>query len=188
MKHGIEARRSMPGATVTQDGVEFSVWAPAVLQVDVIIEGRADSIRLVSQPDGLHQATVPGAAAGDRYRFLLDGYGPFPDPYSRFQPEGVHGPSEVIDPGHFNWNDADWHGITMTGMVLYELHVGTFTPEGTFRAAIEQLQELKNLGVTTIELMPVASFPGRWNWGYDGVDLFAPTANYGRPDDLRALG
>jgi maltooligosyltrehalose trehalohydrolase len=187
MMRGIDGRRWMPGATVTREGVEFSVWAPAVSQVDLIIEGRADPIQLASEPDGLHQAAVSGAAAGDRYRFLLDGYGPFPDPYSRFQPDGVHGTSEVIDPGQFKWTDADWPGATMTGMVLYELHIGTFTPEGTFRAAIEQLQELKNLGVTTIELMPVASFPGRWNWGYDGVDLYAPTANYGRPDDLRAL-
>jgi maltooligosyltrehalose trehalohydrolase len=187
MTRGINSRCSMPGATVTRDGVDFSVWAPTVSHVDLIFEGRADPIRLASQPDGLHQASVPGAAAGDRYRFLLDGYGPFPDPYSRFQPDGVHGPSEVIDPDQFKWTDADWRGITMTGMVLYELHVGTFTPQGTYRSAIEQLQELKNLGVTAIELMPVASFPGRWNWGYDGVDLFAPSANYGCADDLRAL-
>src|SRR6478609_5288383 len=126
MTRGINRRRSMPGTTVTRDGVDFSVWAPTVSHVDLILEGRADPIRLACQPDGLHQISVPGAADGDRYRFLLDGYGPFPDPYSRFQPEGVHGPSEVIDPDQFKWTDANWQGITMTGMVLYELHVGTF--------------------------------------------------------------
>ena len=172
---------------LVEDGVEFAVWAPKVSRVDLIIEGRHDPIPLQAKPDGTHQAAVSDAAVGDRYRFLLDGNGPFPDPYSRFQPAGVHGPSEIIDPHQFQWTDSDWPGNTMAGMVIYELHVGTFTPEGTFQGVIGQLQELKNLGITTIELMPVASFPGRRNWGYDGVDFFAPTANYGRPDDLRAL-
>jgi maltooligosyltrehalose trehalohydrolase len=129
---------------------------------------------------------VAGAGAGTRYRFLLDGAEPaFPDPVSRFQPEGPHGPSEVIDPGAFAWSDAEWRGTALRGRVLYEMHVGTFTPAGTWAAAAAELPELARLGVTTIELMPVAEFAGRFGWGYDGVDLFAPTRLYGRPDDFR---
>jgi maltooligosyltrehalose trehalohydrolase len=130
---------------------------------------------------------VPGIGAGVRYRYRLDGGHAFPDPSSRFQPEGVHGPSEVVDPAAFSWTDQEWPGLTMDGLVIYELHVGTYTPAGTFAALIEELPELARLGVTAIEIMPVAAFPGRWNWGYDGVDLFAPSRAYGRPDDFRRL-
>jgi maltooligosyltrehalose trehalohydrolase len=135
----------------------------------------------------MHEGFVPGIGVGARYQFRLDGAGPFPDPASRFQPEGVHGPSEVIDPNTFVWSDDDWPGLTMDGQVFYELHVGTFTPDGTYDGVIGQLDALRELGITTIELMPVATSPGCWNWGYDGVNLFAPTPNYGRPDDLRRL-
>jgi maltooligosyltrehalose trehalohydrolase len=125
--------------------------------------------------------------AGERYRYRVDGQGPFPDPASRFQPEGVHGPSEVVEPSGFAWSDANWGGINLADLVVYELHVGTFTPEGTFGAVTTRLPYLKQLGVTAVELMPVAEFPGERNWGYDGVDLFAPAHVYGRPDDLRQL-
>src|SRR5262249_19641392 len=110
-----------------------------------------------------------------------------PDPASRFQPEDVHGPSEVIDPLAYPWSDGEWAGLPAAALVFYELHVGAFTPVGTFRSVIERLDHLVALGVTAIELMPVADFPGRWGWGYDGVLPFAPDSRYGRPEDLKAL-
>jgi maltooligosyltrehalose trehalohydrolase len=120
------------------------------------------------------------------YRYRL-AHGVFPDPASRFQPEGPHGPSRIVDPGAFRWSDAGWKGVTREGQIIYEMHIGTFTREGTWRAAIEQLPELADLGITLLEVMPVADFVGRYGWGYDGVDLFAPTRLYGEPDDFRAF-
>jgi maltooligosyltrehalose trehalohydrolase len=137
--------------------------------------------------DGTWLLTLQAAAAGTRYRYLVDGRGPFPDPASRFQPEGVHGPSEVIDPGTFPWPDRDWGGRSRDDLVFYELHVGTFTPEGTFAALQRELPRLVELGVNAIELMPIGDFPGQRNWGYDGVSLCAPARCYGRPEELRAL-
>jgi len=177
----------MLGANIEPDGVRFTVWAPKVDRIDVVIEDPAQTVALDPQGDGLHEGFVRGIGAGTRYGYRLDGAGPFPDPVSRFQPDGVHRPSEVIDPSTFVWTDHDWPGLTREGQVYYELHVGTFTPEGTYEGVIGQLEALKELGITAIELMPVATFPGRWNWGYDGVNLYAPTPNYGRPDDLRRL-
>ncbi len=130
---------------------------------------------------------MPELPVGALYRYRLDGEGPFPDPASRFQPQGVHGPSRVVDPGAFAWLDPEWRGVDLGELVVYELHVGTFTPEGTYQAAREKLGYLKDLGVTAVELMPLADFPGGRNWGYDGVDLFAPARAYGEPDDLRRL-
>jgi maltooligosyltrehalose trehalohydrolase len=124
---------------------------------------------------------------GDLYGYRVDGQGPFPDPASRRQPAGVHGPSQIVDPQAFRWSDAAWRGIPRAELVLYELHVGTFTPEGTFAAAADRLADLAGLGITAVQLMPVADFPGRRNWGYDGVDLFTPARCYGTPDDLRGL-
>ena len=140
-----------------------------------------------SHVDGGWTAVVADAAAGDRYAFSTDGGEPRPDPAARFLPDGVHGWAEVVDPRSFKWDDAAWRGIDPRAAIIYELHIGTFTPAGTFRAAIEKLPYLRNLGVTAIEIMPVADFAGRRNWGYDGVALFAPSRAYGRPDDLRAL-
>ncbi len=144
---------------------------------------------LARQDDGTFSGVVPGAAPGTRYRYRLDGGDAFPDPASRFQPEGVHGPSELIDPSAFHWSDGGgaWPGPSLEGLVVYELHVGTFTPAGTFAAAADRLPHLRELGVTAVELMPVADFPGRRNWGYDGVAPFAPARCYGRPEDLRRL-
>ncbi len=130
---------------------------------------------------------VAGVAPGDRYRYCLDGGPLYPDPASRYQPEGVHGPSEVVDPCAFAWSDLDWRGIPLEELILYELHVGTFSACGTFAGVQERLDYLRELGITAIELMPVADFPGRWNWGYDGVCLYAPARAYGHPDDLRRL-
>jgi maltooligosyltrehalose trehalohydrolase len=158
--------------------------------VDLVVESGArigDELALVSQPLGYFELTVEGVGAGDRYRYRVDGAGPFPDPASRAQPDGVHGASAVVDAARFGWTDQAWAGVAPERLVLYELHVGTFTPEGTWRAAIERLPYLRALGVTAIELMPVADFPGTRNWGYDGVALYAPARCYGTPDDLRAL-
>ena len=130
---------------------------------------------------------TPEAGPGTRYRFVLPDGTCVPDPASRYQPEDVHGPSEVIDPRGYGWNDEGWRGRPWEEAILYELHVGTFTKEGTFRAAMERLGELADLGITAIELMPIADFQGRWNWGYDGVLHFAPDSSYGHPDDLKAL-
>ncbi|HVG01904.1 MAG TPA: alpha-amylase family glycosyl hydrolase, partial [Nitrospira sp.] len=119
------------------------------------------------------------------YRYRLDGRHLYPDPCSRYQPNGPHGPSLIVDGRAFTWNDLAWPGVAMRGQVIYEMHIGTFTPEGTFDAAITRLDALKDLGVTTLEVMPVAEFPGRWNWGYDGVGLYAPAHVYGDPNGLK---
>jgi maltooligosyltrehalose trehalohydrolase len=137
------------------------------------------------EPYGYFSATAPDAAPGDLYRYRLDDGLAFPDPASRFQPFGPHGPSQVIDPSLFPWTDDSWTGVSLEGQVIYELHVGTFTPEGTLMSAAQRIPELADVGITVIELMPLAEFPGNFGWGYDGVALFAPTRLYGQPDDLR---
>jgi len=174
------------GATVRDDGVMFRVWAPRCRTVEVVIEGRRP-LELNAQPDGLFEALVPGLAAGVRYQFRLDGQRYRPDPVSRFQPEGVHGPSMTVDPGAFAWTDQMFTGHAAADLVIYELHVGTFTRAGTFEAIVAHLPQLVELGVTALELMPVAEFPGSRNWGYDGVHLFAPQSTYGGPRGLRRL-
>ena len=173
------------GAELTgRDGVHFRVWAPRARVVEVCLED-GPAVPLTADPDGYYAGVVPGATAGTRYRFRLDGGKLLPDPASRFQPEGPHGPSEVVDPTTFAWTDSGWPGVRLPRQVIYEMHVGTFSREGSWDAAARELPELARLGVTVIELMPVADFPGRFGWGYDGVDLFAPTRLYGRPDDFR---
>ncbi len=173
-------------------GVHFRTWAPACSRLSVVIEqGPGASVESVLEPEpgdsGYFSGTVAGAAIGNLYRFRLDGKERLlPDPASRFQPEGPHGPSEVVAGGDaFDWSDKGWRGLELKGQVFYEMHIGTFTPEGTWRAATAHLESLAELGVTAIELMPVADFPGRFGWGYDGVCWFAPTRLYGRPDDFR---
>lgn len=177
------------GANVVEDGVRFRVWAPNARRLEVQLERPGGPTRhpLAPEPDGYHAGTVREARAGDRYRYRLDGGDPFPDPCSRSQPDGPHAASEIVDPRAYQWGDQGWPGLGPDGLVIYELHVGTFTPAGTFDAVIPRLPDLKALGVTAIELMPVAEFPGRWNWGYDGVDLFAPSSAYGGPEGLRRL-
>jgi maltooligosyltrehalose trehalohydrolase len=167
----------------------FRVWAPEARAVSVVIEsGRPGGTwALDPQPGGYFGGRVEGAGPGSRYRYTIDGRGPFADPASRFQPDDVHGPSMVVDAQRFTWSDGAWRGVARDDLVIYELHVGTFSRAGTFRGVVEHLPHLRRLGVTAIELMPVADFPGRWNWGYDGVAIFAPARCYGEPDELRFL-
>jgi maltooligosyltrehalose trehalohydrolase len=187
LAHGlrISAARMDMGATVKLDGVRFRVWAPAAKRVDVDVEADGRSVVLTRAEDGTWAGVVSDARAGSRYRYRLNGGASYPDPYSRLQPEGPHGPSEVVDPDAFEWHDQDWRGLSMPGQTIYQLHVGTFTREGTFDSLIGQLPRLKGLGVTAIEPLPVAEFPGCRNWGYDAVDLFAPSHVYGGPHGLK---
>ncbi|MHB1005304.1 MAG: malto-oligosyltrehalose trehalohydrolase [Chloroflexota bacterium] len=177
------------GAELRGDGVRFRVWAPRARLVAVEIYPPAGPAvyPLERSAGGLHAGLVPGLRAGDLYKFKLDDGNSYPDPCSRFQPQGVHGPSAVVDPESFDWGDGDWQGVGPEGLVIYECHVGAYTPEGTFDGLREQLGELKRLGVNAIQIMPVAEFPGRWNWGYDGVDLYAPSHVYGGPEGLKRL-
>jgi len=181
------ARRFPVGGEVTANGVHFRVWAPGRTKVEVVLErAPSSSIELAAEPGGYFSALAPAARVGDHYRFRLDGEeGLFPDPASRFQPDGPHGPSEVVDPALFSWTDASWRGVGRACQILYEMHIGTFTREGTWAAALAELPALSQLGVTVLEIMPIAEFPGRFGWGYDGVDWFAPTRLYGAPDDVR---
>lgn len=165
--------------------MHFRVWAPKRRTVAVVLADGGGPFGLQREDDGYFSGRVSTAGAGALYRLRLDDGDSIPDPASRFQPSGPHGPSMVVDPSAFRWTDADWHGIEPERRVLYELHVGTFTREGTWPAAMAELGALAELGVTLVEVMPVADFAGRFGWGYDGVNLFAPTHLYGEPDDFR---
>ena len=175
------------GAAIEPGGVRFRLWAPAAAHVHLAIEGRAGTLSLHKREDGYHELLTDQACAGMLYRFVLPSGLHVPDPASRYQPQDLHGPSEVIDPTAFEWRDHGWPGHPWHETVLYELHVGAFTPEGTFQAAIGKLDHLVALGVTTIEVMPVGDFPGGWDWGYDGALLYAPDSTYGRPEDMKAF-
>lgn len=178
------------GALPAATGTRFRVWAPNAQQVEVIIYSENSptaSHTLSAEASGYHSAHIKDIPVGTRYMYRLDGGDPRPDPASRFQPETVHGPSQVVDPLAFTWTDGHWHGLPLEDLIVYELHVGTATSDGTFDSLIERLDELQALGITAIELMPVADFPGDRNWGYDGVDLFAPARAYGGPEGLRRL-
>jgi len=174
------------GASAHGDGATFRVWAPRCEKVDVVVEGRRAEA-MARAADGMYEVTVPDVQPGTRYQYRLDGQRYRPDPASRFQPDGVHGPSAVVDPEAFAWTDRSFRGHPLADLVFYELHVGTFTAAGTFEGAISHLGRLVDLGVTAVELMPIAEFPGSRNWGYDGVHLFAPQSTYGGPTGLRRL-
>jgi maltooligosyltrehalose trehalohydrolase len=181
-------RRAIPiGAEVQPGGgVHFRVWAPRASKVVLSVDGKDITMR--KDADGYAEVFAPSADPGARYGFRLDQDKKlYPDPASRYQPDGVHAPSEVVDPARYRWHDTNWKGPTLARQVIYELHVGTFTPEGTWSGAASKLSHLADLGVTLIEMMPVAAFPGRFGWGYDGVAMFAPVRLYGEPDDLRAF-
>ena len=174
------------GATVREDGILFRVWAPSRRTVDVVVDGRRP-VTMTRQSDGTFEALAPGLTAGARYQYRLDGELHRPDPASRYQPDGVHGPSVAVEAGSFTWTDQGFRGRDLADYVLYELHIGTFSRTGTFEAVIPHLPQLVDLGITAVELMPVAEFPGSRNWGYDGVHLFAPQSTYGGPRGLRRL-
>ncbi len=170
-----------------EGGAHFLVWAPHAARVDVrLLDDPRRTVPLAPGGDGYWAALVEPAARGSRYLYLLDGRLERPDPASRFQPDGVHGPSALVDPT-FDWHDAGWRGLKLRDLVVYELHIGTFSPAGTFQGLIEALDELADLGVTAIELMPVAQFPGSRNWGYDGVYPFAVQDSYGGPGEFKRL-
>jgi maltooligosyltrehalose trehalohydrolase len=186
------------GAALEGGAVRFRLWAPDAHAVELHVRPAAGGQVRISDlapaptpigPNhpGIWEAWTDAAHVTDRYAFVVNGRDPRPDPASRFQPDGVNGWSEIVDPAAFSWTDDHWPGLDPRRAVIYELHVGTFTPEGTFRGTIEKLPYLRDLGITAIELMPLADFAGDRNWGYDGVALFAPSRAYGRPDDLRAL-
>ena len=161
----------------------FRVWAPQAHAVEVVFEGSTAPLALHRESDGYFSGST--SAEVSLYKYRVDGTGPWPDPCSRFQPQGVHGPSLIVDPSAFEWSDAGWRGARLHGQIIYELHIGTFTPAGTLDAAIDKLAYLRELGLTMLEVMPLAQCPGRWNWGYDGVQLFAPNHVYGDHEALK---
>jgi maltooligosyltrehalose trehalohydrolase len=179
------------GADVSDGGVHYRTWAPGQRNVQaVIFDERGEIVRTVglNEETGGYFSTVDSAgSAGDRYKYKFGDSPTWPDPASRWQPDGVHGASAVINPATYRWNDGGWSAPGLTDLIIYELHIGTFTEGGTFRAAIEKLDHVAALGANAIEIMPVADFPGERNWGYDGVMLYAPARCYGTPDDMRAL-
>jgi maltooligosyltrehalose trehalohydrolase len=187
----MKRRHNMPfGAECRGDGsVRFRLWAPAVRQVELCLGDDKSPIHmpLDRSDEGWFELVTDAAWPGTQYQFRIDGAQKVPDPASRFQPRDVHGPSEVIDSDAFDWQDHSWNGRPWEEAVIYELHVGAFTPVGAFAAVRERLDYLADLGITALELMPVADFPGRRNWGYDGVYPFAPDSCYGRPEDLKEL-
>jgi maltooligosyltrehalose trehalohydrolase len=186
----MERKHAMPfGAEVLSDGsVRFRLWAPAAKRVTLCLKnGSRGAYPMLPLQEGWFEWISPEATVGSLYRFQIDDKIEVSDPASRFQPQDVHGPSEVVDPGVFQWSDEDWRGRPWEEAVIYELHVGTFTAEGTFRGIEQKLDYLCSLGVTAVELMPVADFAGTRNWGYDGVLPFAPDSSYGRPEDLKRL-
>lgn len=182
------------GADPIDGSTRFRVWAPDRARVELVLFARDEKgprelrrVPMVKDETGFHSTTVPGVGHGDLYAFSPDGEGPFPDPASRHQPFGVHGPSQVVDVRRFAFRDRAWRGCPIEDLIVWECHVGTATKEGTFRALIGKLEHVRSLGATAIELMPVADFPGDRNWGYDGVSLYAPARCYGTPEDLAAL-
>jgi maltooligosyltrehalose trehalohydrolase len=177
-------RRFPVGAEVTGAGVHFRVWAPRSKRVEVLFEG-GDSVALQAEADGYFSGLAPDARVRSRYRYKLDSGDAAPDPASRFQPEGPHGWSELVDASAFQWTDRNWRGVALPHQVIYEMHIGTFTKPGIWSSAQAELPQLAETGVTVLEIMPVAEFPGRFGWGYDGVQWFAPAHIYGSPDDFR---
>ena len=185
-----EGWRLQLGANIVPgSGVFFRVWAPKAetVSVRILSNNKKRDIRLGKEDQGYFAGLVEGVCRGDRYVYVLDNMDHYPDPASRFQPEGVQGPSEVIDPDEFLWEDEEWESIALRDFIIYELHVGAFTVDGTFEAIIPHLDSVKELGITAIELMPAAQFPGKRNWGYDGVYPYAPQNNYRGPEGLKRL-
>jgi maltooligosyltrehalose trehalohydrolase len=178
--------RSWIGPAKHKEGWRFSVWAPEAKTVELLLPQRKVALPLKRSADDVFEGFVPELRPGTRYLYRLEGKGEFPDPASRFQPGGVHKASAIVDPD-FRWTDQGWFGLPIRDYVIYELHIGTFTPEGTFEAVIPHLRRLRELGITCIEIMPIAQFPGDRNWGYDGVYPYAAQNSYGGPEGLKKL-
>ncbi len=190
MSH-IERRYPIGAELIGENQTHFRIWAPKARKIDIALQETAAAqpkfYPLEAEPGGYFSGAA-NSVNGARYQFRLNGNEDlYPDPASRFQPEGPHGPSCIVDPTKFAWSDQEWPGLKLKGQIIYEMHIGTFTAEGTWMAAAEQLNELAGIGITAIEMMPIAEFPGKFGWGYDGVDLFAPSHLYGTPDDLRTF-
>lgn len=180
------ARRLAIGAEPSSRGVLFRVWAPTRKTVQVVFDGyERRPATLEPEGTGYFSGLAEEAGAGTLYKYRLDESEEYPDPVSRFQPQGPHGWSQVVDPHSFRWSDNHWPGVSIKGQIIYEMHIGTFTRDGTWASAIEHLADLSELGITVLEIMPVAEFPGRFGWSYDGVHLFAPSHLYGQPDEFR---
>lgn len=175
------------GAEVREGATRFKLWAPQCKSIQLRIKGRRKLLEMEARDDGWHRLVVDGVGAGARYGFVLPDGTEIPDPASRYQPDDLHGLSEVVDPGAYAWADGQWSGRPWEEAVIYELHIGSFTKAGTFRAAMDKLDHLVDLGVSALQIMPLADFFGKFNWGYDGAMWFAPDASYGRPEDLKAL-
>lgn len=179
------------GTHFSPDGIHFRLWAPQARQVNLLLNVSGEKIDLPMTAsdahDGWFSISTTKAKKGDSYQFIIDKDLAVPDPASRYQPNDVHGASEIIDPEEFEWHDGEWLGKPWESTILYELNVGTFSKEGTFKGIENKLDDLVKLGITAIELMPISDFPGRWGWGYDGVLPFGPEAGYGRPEDLKSL-
>ncbi len=176
------------GPSLQEDSCVFRLWVRPAANIQLVLEENPPrSIPMGMDANCIYQVCVRGIGAGARYWFTIDGAGPYPDPASRFQPLGVHGPSQVVEQRNFAWKAGEFQAPLLRDLIIYELHVGTFTPAGTFLAAIEKLDTLRELGINVIELMPIADFAGEHNWGYDGVSMYAPSHSYGAPDDLRRL-
>ncbi|HEV3039810.1 MAG TPA: malto-oligosyltrehalose trehalohydrolase [Candidatus Angelobacter sp.] len=183
-----DERDTQLGASLARNECMFRVWAPHASHVKLqLMNAQGERVLEMERRHGDHFELQTFARAGDRYSYLVDDHKPVPDPLSRLLPEGVHRPTEIVDPKNFAWSDSNWRGLPLKDYIFYELHVGTFTPQGTFDAVIGKLPYLKDLGVTVIELMPVAAFPGGRNWGYDGVSPYAVQAGYGGPEGLKRL-
>ena len=170
-----------------ENGTYFRVWAPEKKSIFVVFEDGRSPAEMSPEANGYFEVLALGARPGDLYKFQVDGGEAYPDPASRFQPNGPHSYSQVVDPHSFRWTDQDWPGLKLKGQVLYEMHLGTFTPGGTWASAAEKLEYLRDTGITALEVMPVADFPGKFGWGYDGVQPYAPASIYGTPDDMRAF-
>ena len=183
----MRAHHTMPfGAEVHVSGVRFQLYAPTAKTVELILRDR-DPMAMTSEPSGIYSLDVPSIGAGVRYRFRIDGELLVPDPASRAQPDGIDADGTVVDSRQYEWQTPQWQGRPWREAVIWEAHVGTATPEGTYRALAEKLPALASFGITAVQLMPIADCPGSRNWGYDGVLLYAPNNAYGTPDDLRAF-
>src|SRR5205807_6630783 len=191
MERGSSRRYPIGAEIINPSETHFRLWAPKAQDVDLVLEESAEknakrTFHPLKREESGYFSGSANVGAGALYRFRVNKAEHFhPDPASRFQPHGPHGSSCIVDPAQFKWTDSNWRGVNMKGHVIYEMHVVTFTKEGTWQAAAEQLEELARIGITVVEMMPIADFPGNFGWGYDGVDLFAPFQWYVPPDDLR---